>query len=228
MVGPAAFYANAPEMRRAIPRNYFIEYIDTSRNTALFQHGYVHRMEWILRHVYGELYGLSGGDPILGNWNTDPYGPGCLWSGFVPSCTVIRAHFWDNFTITEGIAQNARSQGDAAAVAGIGTGHHLPNALEQGPDNYNYGHLPRQLGPVTSSADDWLYNFPNLTGETRLVRVSEWSIPYPDSWDGPQYGFMLWWFNHVPRVSTRHGDGVFNNWWEYAVNFNDYPEALQE
>jgi hypothetical protein len=39
---------------------------------------------------------------------------------------------------------------------------------------------------------------------------------------------MLWWFNHVPRVSTRHGDGVFNNWWEYAVNFNDYPEALQE
>ena len=28
------------------------------------------------------------------------------------------------------------------------------------------------------------------------------------------------------KAVAKHTDGVLNNWWEYALNYNDHPEAL--
>ena len=74
--------------------------------------------------------------------------------------------------------------------------------------------------PVTSAADDWLYNFPNLTGEARTVAVPDWLFR-----NDHHRGFFLWFWNRFPRVAGRHTDGVLYNWWEYSVNLDDYPES---
>jgi len=78
---------------------------------------------------------------------------------------------------------------------------------------------------VASTADDWLYNFPNLTGENRSIGPSEWASPH--CWGGSACGFQLWLLNHTPRLAGRSNAadrGLLLNWWEYALNFEDYAE----
>jgi hypothetical protein len=231
MVGPKAIIVNAtPISKPASVRNYVIEYVNTAIHQAFMEHAYVHRLEWFMRNVYFKFYQQDGlGFPSPSNWNTSPYQPNCLW-GANATCTAQRRHFWDKFTLVDGVAQNLRAHGDPTAFAGVGAAHFMPNATDHDLDNYNYGEpwepwTLHPLGPVTSSADDWVYNFPNLTGESRSLDRSEW--PFGPDGDKYQSGFMLWLMNHVPHVAGRHTDGVLNNWWEYVVNFNDYPEALK-
>jgi hypothetical protein len=83
-------------------------------------------------------------------------------------------------------------------------------------------------GPAHSAGPRrFVYNFPALTGnENRQVTPAEWAFSEAGG-EGFQSGFMLWFANHVPRVAGRHNDGVLLNWWEYALNFNDYAEALR-
>jgi hypothetical protein len=226
MVGPNAFWVNGypivPPATTAT-RNYMIEYIEPTRAVALFQLGYLYRLEWFMRHVYSEKYGVDGIIGEQSNWNTTPYDRPCFWTSDPSPCAVYRMHFWDNFTLVDGVARNLRNQGDSDAVAGVGTAMYVPNAtLHVDHRNaYSQSWAPA-LAPVISNADDWLYNFPNLTGERRLVSTAEWAFQ-----SSGETGFMLWFNNHIPRLPGRHSDGVLHNWWEYVVNFNDYPEALE-
>jgi hypothetical protein len=207
-----------------------IEFLDWTVPLAFYEHGYVHRIEWLMRHVYFKKLGQDGlGFGAPSNWNTTPYDSACIW-GANASCNTVRRHLWDKFTLVDGVAQNLRAHGDPGAFAGVGTAHYTPPAQDQARDNYNYGQSWMPVLPaVTSNADDWMYNFPNLTGETRSISVNEWPAT---SWcsEQNQCGYMLWFNNHLPRVPGRaaSGDdtGVLLNWWEYAINFNDYPETL--
>jgi hypothetical protein len=105
--------------------------------------------------------------------------------------------------------------------------HWVANAQSQSLDQYNWGEpwVNHPLPAVTSTADDWLYNFPNLTGEKRAFDMSEY--PFGPTDDKYQWGYVMFLFNHVPRVPGRHTDNVLYNWWEYVVNFNDYAESLK-
>src|SRR5207244_566153 len=82
---------------------------------------------------------------------------------------------------------------------------------------------------VLSTADDWLFNFPTLTGETRTIDRSEWA-PYPITADEDEYqhAFMRWLLNHLPRAAGRHlesGRRMLSDWWQYLVRFDLYDES---
>jgi hypothetical protein len=229
MAGQNAYWVNGRHFVRPGVKNYFFMYVNNMLHWSFFEHSWMHRFENVMRHVYGKSgYGQDSSAVSPSNWNTNPYDFACLWSGANPSCGTTRRHHWDNFTLVDGVAKNLRARGDANATAGVGTMHFAVNAQSQSLDNYNWGqpwvNVNRSLAAVNSTADDWLYNFPNLTGEKRLVSMSEY--PFGPNDDKYQWGYGMFMYNHIPRVPGRHTDGVLHNWWDYVVNFNDYPEAL--
>jgi hypothetical protein len=224
MVGPGAITVNSDPVQppnTVASKRYMIEFLDWTVPLSFFQHGFVHRIEWLMRYVYFEKFGQDAlGFPLPSNWNTEPYDFDCLW-GPTATCTARRRHLFDKFTLVDGVAQNLRAHGDPGAFAGVGAAHYVPGAQGREADNYNYGSVPA----VVSNADDWMYNFPNLTGETRTVTTDEW---FATCGGEHQCGFMQWFNNHLPRVGGRSAtaDGsVLLNWWEYAVNFDDYAET---
>lgn len=109
-------------------------------------------------------------------------------------------HLWDKFTRFEKIAPG---------LSGCGNIHFPPNANA----DYDYSNT----SVVTSNADDWANNFPNFTNTKRNFSSSEWG--------SSQLGYLNWWFSHLPRKEGRNSDGKLNNWWEYIVNMNAYPES---
>ncbi len=94
-------------------------------------------------------------------------------------------------------------------MAACGNVHFPPN----GVSDYDYANTTM----VLSSADDWLYNYPNFTGQTRKFNASEWSYD--------QRLYLKWWYRHMPRLPGRYSDGKLNNWWCYLVDPNGYPES---
>lgn len=121
-----------------------------------------------------------------------------VYGGWSSGSTIN--NLWDKFTKFEMIAPG---------IASCGNVHFPPN----GTSDYDYGNMT----PVQSDADDWLYNYPEFKGTKRIFDSSEWSS------DHRQY--LRWWFNHIPRKSGFYSDGKLNNWWEYIVNMNSYPES---
>jgi hypothetical protein len=87
--------------------------------------------------------------------------------------------------------------------AEVGSIHFAPNSLK----DYDWGN-PR---PVPSRADTW-YNFPDLSGEPRIMTCSEWG-------DGDIRKHHVWWLRHLPRVAGET-NGISWNWWEYVVDPN--------
>lgn len=113
-------------------------------------------------------------------------------------------HDWERFT------HNIGQSPDAAC----GTVHWPPNAAA----GYDYGNTR----VVTSTAIDWMNNYPNLTGQTSSVSRA--------TWGGPDYhrNFMKWWYSHMPHLDGRNNhDGYnrLNNWYAYIFDFNRYPES---
>lgn len=94
--------------------------------------------------------------------------------------------------------------------AQVGNVHGGPNAK----GGYDYA----QKQAVLSGADDWLH-YPNLTGRKTMIDC--------EAWGGPDYqlNYMRWWMNHLPKAVGRT-DGFFNNWWEYAVNYDSAVKRL--
>jgi len=60
--------------------------------------------------------------------------------------------------------------------------------------------------PAQSDADDWLYNFPNFTGQNRPISCNEYGC------NGR--GYYEWWFGHLPRYRGLN-NGMPNNVWPY-------------
>jgi hypothetical protein len=87
--------------------------------------------------------------------------------------------------------------------AEVGIVHYAPNSLK----DYDWGNQTK----VRSRCDDW-YNFPNFTGQERVVDCSEWG-------NGDTRLHHVWWFKHMPHI-TGSADGISYNWWEYIIDPN--------
>ena len=107
------------------------------------------------------------------------------------------ANLWKKYSRYEAIAPGR---------AEVGMLHWAPNSVR----DYDWGN-PRQ---VPSCADDWL-NFPNLTGQPKIMNCSAWG-------NGDVREHHKWWLKRLPKVPGRI-QGVSNQWWRYVVNVAD-PE----
>jgi hypothetical protein len=112
-------------------------------------------------------------------------------------------HNWDAFTLYDKIA---------AGHAACGNVHYAPNSQS----DYDWGNTAY----VWSTCDDWLYNWPNLQGQStkRSVNCAEWGY-------GDTRLHHKWWFTHFPKAAGVNPDGKQNNWWKYLADFNSYPES---
>ncbi|MCC6124947.1 MAG: hypothetical protein IT426_08295 [Pirellulales bacterium] len=109
---------------------------------------------------------------------------------------------WDRFT--------ANYWQSPAGTYGIGSCHVPAN----GDAHYDYA----DTRVVQSTANDWL-NYPNLTGATSAVTLTNWAFgQYPD------YGrdYLEWFFGLMPRAGGTTADGRQNNWYKYIYDFNAY------
>ncbi|HJR80802.1 MAG TPA: hypothetical protein VJ821_12065 [Anaerolineales bacterium] len=104
-------------------------------------------------------------------------------------------NLWKRFTRYE-----KRNPGQAA----LGNVHFAPNSER----DYDWNN-PRS---VLSECDDWLINFPDFKGLTRLVTSAEWGY-------GDTREHHRWWLKHLPKTSGRR-NGIHNNWWQYIMNPN--------
>jgi hypothetical protein len=114
---------------------------------------------------------------------------------------------WDLFT---------RIEKDVPDLAQVGNVHFPPN----GTHDYDYGNTTL----VTSYAENW-YRYPYLFSQNSKVNVQTWYYapgePLAEGLD--HLGYLRWWYGHIPRY-TGVTDGILNNWWLYAT---DYETALQ-
>ncbi|MBK6793296.1 MAG: hypothetical protein IPG80_12360 [Anaerolineales bacterium] len=102
------------------------------------------------------------------------------------------ANLWQRFI---------RYEKSAPGKAACGNIHFAPNSQV----DYEWGNMT----PVKSECYDWLLNFPNFKGDTRIVDASEWG-------GGEIRAHHKWWFRHFPRVMGRK-NGIHNNWWQYVA-----------
>ncbi len=123
------------------------------------------------------------------------YNPADFWFPTSPA-----AHPWDAFRMFE-----QRTPGESA----LGICHFAPSSEK----DYDWGN-PR---PVVSTCDDWLYNWPNLQGEStrRTVTAEEWG-------GGRMDYHHIWWLNHLPNAPGTGPDGKLLNWWKYVCDPNGY------
>lgn len=104
--------------------------------------------------------------------------------------------------------------------AHIGMCHFPPNAT----GDYDYGNSRY----VMTYADTWL-DYPDVKEDdsvARRVNKAEWRDAGGDQW-----GYMKWYFSHIPHFKGLcPRDGHLNNWWYYLVDYNNaliYEAELQ-
>jgi hypothetical protein len=115
---------------------------------------------------------------------------------------------WDLFT---------RIEKDTPGLSHVGNVHFPPN----GSHDYDYGNSTL----VTSYAENW-YRYPYLFDQTSQVNVQTWYYTpgEPLAEGNDHLGYLRWWYGHLPRYKGVT-DGVLNNWWRYAT---DYESAVAE
>ena len=113
---------------------------------------------------------------------------------------------WDLFT---------RIDKDLPGRAQVGNVHFPPNGVR----DYDYGNTRI----VKSYAENW-YRYPTLFDQSSDVNVNTWIYKPGDPLaEGQDHiGFLRWWYGHLPRY-VGVMDGVLNNWWHYAL---DYEAAV--
>ena len=97
-----------------------------------------------------------------------------------------------------------RYEKSAPGRAALGNIHFAPNSQR----DYDWNNP----NTVYSECDEWLNNFPNLTGKSRPVTAAEWG-------NGDIREHHKWWFRHLPKAAGRK-NGIHHNWWQYVMNPN--------
>jgi hypothetical protein len=123
-----------------------------------------------------------------------------------------KSWFWPTYPATNNWEKFRMIDKVHAGSAACGFTHYAPNSVS----DYDWGNTTY----VYSTCDDWLYNWPNLKGDStkRLVNCTEWA--------GNDIGFHhRWWLAHLPKAAGVNPDGKQNNWWKYICDFNSYPES---
>ncbi len=113
-------------------------------------------------------------------------------------------HAWNRFTLHEQIRPGG---------AACGNVHWAPNSQY----DYDWGNTRY----VWSTHNDWLYNYPLLTGQREWVNCAAWG-------NGDIRLHHKWWFQRLPHVegtTMEYGMVRLNNWWDYIYDFNRYPES---
>jgi hypothetical protein len=91
----------------------------------------------------------------------------------------------------------------------VGLVHFPPN----GERDYDYSNTT----PIKTYADEWM-NYPQMDfspEKARVVDNSEWAHEGGDQW-----GFMMWYFSHLPHFKGLDNHGKLNNWWHYIMDWN--------
>ena len=95
--------------------------------------------------------------------------------------------------------------------AHIGCCHFPPNGVK----DYDY----ENTSNVKTYADTWL-DYPDIREDESVVRTVN-----RDEWrdaGGYQWGYMKWYFGHLPHFKGLcPRDGHLNNWWHYIVDYNN-------
>jgi hypothetical protein len=107
-----------------------------------------------------------------------------------------QSNLWKRFTRYE-----KTHPGNAA----LGNVHFAPNSER----DYDWNNS----STVLSECDDWLYNFPNFKGVTRMVTAADWG-------HGDIREHHKWWLSHIPKTAGRR-NGIHNNWWQYVMDPNN-------
>jgi subtilisin-like proprotein convertase family protein len=123
-----------------------------------------------------------------------------LWHNY-ERWEVNRSNTWSAFTLLDK---------DAPGLGGVGNVHYPVN----GQSDYDWGNT----NFVPSNCDDWLYNYPNFQGLTKLVNYTEWS----PSGQEVNREYLNWWYAHMPHVPGRAPDGYFGNWWRYLWDVEQF------
>ncbi|NOX38223.1 MAG: T9SS type A sorting domain-containing protein [Calditrichaeota bacterium] len=108
---------------------------------------------------------------------------------------------WELFT---------RIDRDVPGGAHVGNVHFPPN----GQSDYDYGNTR----VVVSYADNWK-RYPYLLDQTRRFNCDEWQCSH--------LGYMRWWFKKIPHFQGVY-EGVLNNWWLYAVDYEEAERLARE
>jgi hypothetical protein len=87
--------------------------------------------------------------------------------------------------------------------AECGNVHFAPNSVR----DYDWGNPSR----VPSRCDTWL-NFPDLSGEPRIVTCNDWG-------GGDIRAHHKWWFARFPHI-VGETKGISWNWWDYVIDPN--------
>jgi hypothetical protein len=121
------------------------------------------------------------------------------------SWQVADTHAWNRFTLHDKVMPGK---------AACGNVHFAPNSQS----DYDWGNTTY----VWSTHNDWLNNYPNLTGAREWVNSADWGF-------GDIRLHHLWWFARFPHVEgslVDYGGMVrLNNWWEYTQNFNAHAPS---
>jgi hypothetical protein len=115
-----------------------------------------------------------------------------------------KTHAWNRFTLYD-----KEMPGEAAC----GNVHFAPNSQS----DYDWGNQTY----VWSTCDDWLNNYPNLTGQKQWVNCSSWG-------NGDMRQHHDWWFARIPHAdgsTTEYSMTRLNNWWAYMQDFNRYAAS---
>lgn len=107
------------------------------------------------------------------------------------------AHNWERFALV-------KAQSPDYSYSGCGSIHYPPNGIV----DYDYGN-----SSATSSICDDFANYPNLGNPTLTAKPVSCS-----SWSCTHYGYMMYWFGHLPHFPGCGPDQVANDWWRYYVN----------
>jgi len=119
------------------------------------------------------------------------------------------AHAWDRFTLLDR---------DLPGRGAIGSCHQPVNAVG------DYDHGNKRV--VLTNADDWLYNYPNMSGGDRKeVDDKEWA--------SHDWRYQLWLYRHMPHMpgvndgrtgAYKHpaDKGILNNWWRYIIDVDQF------
>ena len=75
------------------------------------------------------------------------------------------------------------------------------------PNAYQAGDFSNS-NSIQNSCDNWIF-YPILANTTTNISCAKWGCN--------KYGYLLWWFSHLPRIAGST-DGFLNNWWKYIIN----------
>lgn len=107
-----------------------------------------------------------------------------------------------------------RGQHSRYNPTGCGNIHFPPNAL--GPDPV-HEYIYWEKESVSTACDDF-YNYPNLADPQNLASVAK-TVSCTE-WGCNEYGYDLWWYQHLPHYKGLDQFGKLNDWLLYAFDPN--------